>query len=285
MNSELDSSDTSDANISSLDESLLVSEIAAGSDKAWHDFVARYSGLILAVIRRQLFEVDEDRIRTIYVEILAALYNGALKKFRAESSLSTWLIVYSRNRARDYLRKLYGRSVESTGYSKLNKRDRLVFRLFYVEMLPLEAIMLQLRWNEPEITIDRIVNSICRIEKVMNARYLKNLADKNQARRHGIRSVKLARYLIDISVRDDIYLRYVKPDSALLERETEQSVRELREKIAELHEDERKILYLRFDKGLSAKEIAEEMDIGEQRRVYTIIDRILRKLRKSMGTE
>ena len=266
------------------DDLNLVSAILKRSEKAWHDFVERYSGLILGVTRRQLFEADEDQVRTIYVEILASLYNGALKKYQAKSSLSTWLIVFTRNRARDYLRKIYGRSTEPDGYSSFDKRDKLIFKLYYIEMLPLEAILLQLRWSEPGITIDDIVTSIRRIERVLNPRYLKNLAEKNQARKHGVRKVHLARYFVDMSVRDDIYIRYVRPDAVMLERENKKNVQELRERIAELHENERRILYLRFDKGLSANEIADEMDIGERRRVYTIIDGIMRKLRKSMET-
>ena len=285
MKRESSSNDLSGSITPQQGDFKIASAILEGSEKAWHDFVERYSGLILGVIRRQLFEADEDQIRTIYVEILTSLYTGALKKYRARSSLSTWLIVFSRNRARDFLRKVYGRSTEPTGYGKLKKRDRLIFKLFYVEMLPLDAILLQIQWSEPGISIDDIVKSVRLIEKVLNPRYLKNLNEKNQARKYGIRSVLLARYFIDISVRDEIYVRYVKPDAAMLERETKKSVRELQERIAELHEDERKVLYLRFDKGLSAKEIAAEMDNVEQRRIYTIIDRITRKLRKSMEAE
>ncbi len=285
MKSKSSSSDLNGAIIPYQDDVELASAILEGSEKAWHDFVERYSGLILGVTRRQLFEADEDQIRTIYVEILASLYNGALKKYRAKSSLSTWLIVFTRNRARDYLRKIYGRSTVPDGYSKFNKRDKLVFKLYYIEMLPLEAILLQLRWSEPQITIDDIVTSIRRIERMLNPRYLKNLAEKNQARRHGVRKVLLARYFVDMSVRDDIYIRYVRPDAVMLERENKKRVQELRERITELHEDERRILYLRFDKGLSANEIADEMDISERRRVYTIIDGIMRKLRKSIESK
>ena len=284
MESESSSNELSGPTIRQQDDFNLASAINDGSEKAWHEFVERYSGLIMGVIRRQLFEADEDQVRSIYVDILSSLYTTGLQKYRAKSSLSTWLIVFTRNRARDHLRRLYGRSTEPTGYRKLRKRDKLVFKLFYNEMLPLGAIVLQLRWSEPKITIDDIVKSIRLIEKILNPRYLRNLNEKNQARRHGIRSIQLARYLIDISVRDDIYARCVKPDSAMLERETSESVRELKEKIANLHENERKILYLKFDKGLSAKEIASEMEIAEERRVYTIVDRITRKLRKSMDT-
>ncbi len=282
MKHESGSRDVNGSTAPLQDDPNLVSSILNGSETAWHDFIERFSGLILGVIKRQLFEADDDQIRTIYVEILASLQDGALKTYRGTSSLATWLIVFTRNRARDHLRRLYGRPTEPTGFTELDERDKLVFKLFHVERLPLEAVVLQLRWSEPEITADDIVRSIQRVEAVINPRYLKNLEDKHQARRHGIRSVQLARYLIDISIRDDMYIRYGSLDSETLERDTNNIVRSLREKIAELREDERKILYLRFEQGLSAQEIAEEMNIGGQRRVYTIIDRIVRKLRKSL---
>lgn len=285
MKRDTDSDDVRGPDTPQRDDMELVSSILKGSGEAWHDFVAHYSGLILGVVKRQLFEADEDRIRTIYVEILASLINGALQTYRAESSLSTWLIVFTRNRARDYLRKLYGRSTEPTGYKRLKEREKLIFRLFYVEMLPLEAIMLQLRCNEPAIEIEDIVRSIRRIESVLNPRYLKNLDERNQARKRGIQSLHLARYLIEVNVRDDVFARYVKPDAEMLEREMNENVRELRIRIAELQEDEQKILYLRFNKELSAREIADEMDIETPRRVYSMIDRVVRKLRKSMERE
>ncbi len=220
MDREPKTSESRDFAVPAQDDIRIVSEILEGSEKAWHDFVERYSGLILGVIRRQIFEADEDQVRTIYVEILASLYEGGLEKYRAKSSLSTWLIVFTRNRARDFLRKLYGRSTEPTGFSKLDKTEKLIFKLFFVEMLPLDAIILQLRWSEPDISIENIVDSISRIEKVINPRYLKNLNDKNQARRHGIKSVQLARFLIGESVRSDVYVRYIRPDSEMLEKET-----------------------------------------------------------------
>ncbi|HER43968.1 MAG TPA: hypothetical protein ENO08_05865, partial [Candidatus Eisenbacteria bacterium] len=160
--------------------------------------------------------------------------------------------------------------------------DKLIFKLFYIEILPLEALVLQLRWNDPRITTDDIVQSIQRIEALLDPRYLKNLEEKNRARKRGIRSSQLAYYLIDMQIRDELHMRYGEADAGTLEKEVDVNVRLLREKISGLREDEQKILHLRFEQGLSAKAIAEEMEIGQQRRVYTIIDRILRKLRKSL---
>ena len=285
MKSESKPNELSGSSIQQQEDIKLAAAVIKGSEKAWHDFVERYSGLILGVIRRQLFEADEDQIRSIYVDILSSIYTGALKKYRARSSLSTWLIVFTRNRARDHLRKVYGRSTEPTGFRKLKRLDKLIFKLFYVEMLPLDAIVVQLEMSEPGLKSDDIVRSIRRIEKLLSPRFLNNLNDKNQARRRGIKSAHLARYLIDVTVRDDIYNISRKPDAEMLVRETSVRVRKLKEEISKLREDEKKVLYLKYDKGLSAKEIAEEMEIGEQRRIYTIIDRITRKLRKSMQAD
>ena len=50
-------------------------------------------------------------------------------------------------------------------------------------------------------------------------------------------------------------------------------------------ERERQILSLRFDRGWTAVQIAEEMSLESPRRAYTIIDRGLRMLRNLLKSE
>jgi DNA-directed RNA polymerase specialized sigma24 family protein len=54
--------------------------------------------------------------------------------------------------------------------------------------------------------------------------------------------------------------------------------------VARLPDDEQRLLTLRFEQGWTAKRIAEELGLGGQRSVYTRIDRILRDLRRLLGT-
>jgi RNA polymerase sigma factor (sigma-70 family) len=70
------------------------------------------------------------------------------------------------------------------------------------------------------------------------------------------------------------------PLNRLIHKEAEiRSLKALRY-VAELPADERRILSLRFEEGLSAQEIADRLGISSRRRVFTILDRIVRKLRR-----
>jgi RNA polymerase sigma factor (sigma-70 family) len=59
----------------------------------------------------------------------------------------------------------------------------------------------------------------------------------------------------------------------------------VRELLAELSEEEQDVVRLRFEEGMTAQQIAEERGLAGQRRVYTILDGALRKLRKLLERE
>jgi DNA-directed RNA polymerase specialized sigma24 family protein len=119
----------------------LIDMILGGSTVHWHAFVDRYAGLIYSVVRRQLFVEDDDEVRTVFADILEALYRGKLAEFRGNSELSTWLIVVSRGKALDHLRHLQGRRKHPQGYETLSPFEREVFRLYHVEGLGFDAVI------------------------------------------------------------------------------------------------------------------------------------------------
>jgi len=49
--------------------------------------------------------------------------------------------------------------------------------------------------------------------------------------------------------------------------------------LANLPAEEKKIVHLRFEKGFTAGEISNEVGLSDPRKVFTIIDRIIRQLR------
>src|SRR5262245_61006076 len=87
----------------------LVSDIRSGSQPAWHRFIDEYSRLILAVVRRYLAFAAEDDRRDLFVEILRRLKEGSLRQYDGRSALSTWLFIFARSRALDWLRSERGR--------------------------------------------------------------------------------------------------------------------------------------------------------------------------------
>lgn len=81
----------------------LVQELLSGSNKAWRDFVDRYSPLVLQVIRHtshahaaRLTRDDEDDLCADTFATLLDRQMAALRSFRGRSSLATYLAVIVR---------------------------------------------------------------------------------------------------------------------------------------------------------------------------------------------
>jgi RNA polymerase sigma factor (sigma-70 family) len=266
-------------------DSKLVKAVTSRSIPAWHEFVTRYSGLIHSVVRRHLPTVDSDEIRSVYVDILEALYNGELAMYRGEARLSTWLIVFARNRTIDALRRRSGRIRAPVGYDRLSEFDKKVLRLYYVDGRPLEIVMQVLGRRDVSGGVDDIVEAIERIEDTLDPRYLRKLEDERRSRKCGAGSVRTLRYLIHRSLELEDRSTQAKADHALLEAEALEAANRVRDALSALSSQEREILALRFDRGWPAGKIAERLDLKSPRRVYRLIERALKKLRKAFPAD
>ncbi|UCG52416.1 MAG: hypothetical protein JSW58_02365 [Candidatus Latescibacterota bacterium] len=263
----------------------LVKAVSAGSVTAWHEFIDRYSGMIYGVVRRHLLAEDDDEVRSVFVDVLKSLHNGEIAKYRGGAALSTWLIVYSRSRALDFFRRRYGRYRTPEGYKRLSELDKKVLQLYYVQRLPLEIVLHLLDWSGFSAGIDDIVESVQRIEDTMDRRYLNRIERQHQADKFGMDSVRMLKYLIQLRSDYEEKTRCDRPDVHMIEREAKAVVDKTRELVSALSPSEKEIITLRFDRGWTAKKIAEKLDLGGPRRAYTLIDRVIRKLRRSLFPE
>lgn len=88
--------------LSSIDRQL-VDRCLSGKPQAWQDFVDRYIGLILHVVNHtaasrsiRLSAADiEDAVSEVFLAVIANDY-AALRRFRRQSSLATYLTVIAR---------------------------------------------------------------------------------------------------------------------------------------------------------------------------------------------
>jgi RNA polymerase sigma factor (sigma-70 family) len=263
----------------------LARAILEGSLTAWHEFIERYSGLIFGVIRRRLVAEDEDDIRSVYVDVLKSLYDGKLGLYRGEARLSTWLTVFTRSRAHDYYRQRYGRSSARSAHDKLTELDREILRLFYVDALPLEVVVRILRDKGHPVNAESIIESIRRADDCLDPRSLRRIGDEHHANAGSVDSARMLAYLSHLKMDIEEKNGRSAPDSRLMEREARETAERVRELVSRLPPEERRILYFRFDRGLSAKEISEKLGLGGQRRVYTLIGRVLRTLRKHIADD
>ena len=263
----------------------LVRAVSGGSVPAWHGFLERYSPLIFGVLRRYLFLADEDEVRTAFIEELAALYKGGLSKYRGESRLSTWLIVTTRTHAVDHWRKAQGRYRLPRHYDRLDDVDKKVLRMYFVERLPLEVVISTMGWRTGPVGVDNLVGSIHRIEETLGVRYMNQLERQHQAPGGGIQPRRLLKYMVAQRVEYETRAKNAEADADTIERESLEEAGRVRQALSVCSAEERAICVMRFEKGWSARKIAEELKLDGERRVYTIIDRVLRKLRRLLVVE
>jgi RNA polymerase sigma factor (sigma-70 family) len=260
----------------------LIEMVLGGSTVHWHAFVDRYAGLIYSVVRRQLFVEDEDEVRTVFADILEALYRGKLAEFRGSSELSTWLIVVSRGKALDHLRHLQGRRKNPQGYDTLSPFEREVFRLHHVEGLGFDATIHSLQSAGMPANAEMIAHAVLKIEATLDRHYLRRLESDAKAPALGVVSGRLLDFLNHMDIQRE-RADEDSPDEFLDRSATERMAARVRELLATLSEEEQDVVRLRYEEGWTAQRIAEEKGLAGQRRVYTILDGVLKKLRRGLG--
>ena len=268
--------ETHDAPRDHLADLALARAVLAGDEPAWHRFVTGQSGILLAILRRYLRDTDE--IRTVYVDVLAELRQGKLAEYAGRSSLATWLACIARGAAADHLRHTLGRREDPTGLADLEPWQREVFRLYYVEGRAYEDVRLRLRQNGQLSDGESLAEILADIESRLNQRTLRRLAWDLHAASVGAASGRLLEYLDDATRSADSLAP--SPDAALIAREARQQIARILALVDRLPAEERAVLQLRFDQGWTADQIAAELTIPGRRKVYTILDRALARLRR-----
>lgn len=261
------------------DDLDLVRDVLSGSVESWHAFVDRYSGLILSVLRQQLFAEDDDEIQTVYVDVLKDLYDEKLRGYKGKAALATWLVLVARGNAVDYIRKKRGRRQLPRGYERLTECERKVFQLHFVEGLDFESVLRTLNWDNGGYTLEDVVSSVGRIVESVDRRHLKRLEYENDGRRRGVSPSAILEYLYaaEVEVRGSGASR--SPEQILEDDERQRMIARLKTLKERLSLEDQELLALRFDRGWTARQISEELEMGGQRKVYTALDRAINQLR------
>ncbi len=95
-----------------MNEKDLINSCIARDEAAWKEFLKRYSDCIYGSVVNLLKKYSVDSTETaedIYAGVIEKLLDDdcrALRSFRWNSKLTTWLISISRNKAYDHLRSL-----------------------------------------------------------------------------------------------------------------------------------------------------------------------------------
>jgi len=261
----------------------LVQKILAGDEEAWQLFMVRYAGLITSVAGRYLFDADE--VAAVQAEVFKILFEGKLVGYRGRSSLAAWVAVVTRNITADFLREKFGRREVPSGLKKMSSLHRDVFHLFFVEGFSFPATLRKLRRSRPDLDRDTLLVTMQDIHDTVTDKTLRRIAYDLAAPSVGAASGRLLEYCRNLAWDEEGGPRDPDPLTRLMLKEAETRARRIIAMVDELPEEDRRIIALRFDKGLRAKEIAHRLELPNQRKAYTVIDRVLKKLRNLLDQE
>jgi DNA-directed RNA polymerase specialized sigma24 family protein len=240
---------------------------------AWEEFLIRYSKLILKII--WVYSADYDDVMEKYVQICTKLSENnflRLKKFQSDYSkiqpkFSTWLTKVINNLCIDIYRKSYGRKRYPAGIKNLPKDDRLFFELFYLKSLPLSEVsdIMNLNSNGGNESADE---KLTRIESLL----IRNP-----------RSSALRKQFVTVPFDESKYMPAPEEDDFVNEDNDNYELYDNFEKLIEhLSVQEKIVIRLRFRESLSAKEISDITKIKPYQRVYSILGKALKSVRKQM---
>jgi RNA polymerase sigma factor (sigma-70 family) len=263
-------------------ERRLLKLAVEGSEDAWHEFVDRYSGLIFSLIRRYLPHPNDDDRRSVYVDVLETLYEGALARYDGRASLATWIGVVTRSRCMDWLRHRSGRHRDPSWLEELPPFDQEIYRLFYVKGLSFTQICQENSGNAGAWSVDQLVEALDRIEARFDRSTRRRLAFELESRSVASATGRLLEYMAHARQEAEEAKAAHSSDLGILEWETRRLLARLHKALEELELEEREVIRLRFQEGLTAESVAARLGLLSARRVYTISDRALRKLRSTL---
>lgn len=255
---------------------------------AWPQFLEHYSGFILTCIRR--YTGDDDERMDIYVHVcerLAADDCRRLCQFRGHSrqgecKFTTWLAAVVYNLAREWIRTTRGRRRLFRSVRELSRTDRLVFRYYFWEGYSRDQIARMLRSRgRRSCDVSDVSQRLASIER-------------NLSRDHRWRLVTaLLRSAGPLSINQPHAVVGDGPELEIPDVQEEGVTRlhradaraMLRRLVDELPAEERAAVKLRFERGLTAKEVAAVLGIRNYKRVYEIQGRALAKLAEGLNDE
>lgn len=261
----------------------LAQAVLSGSNEAWHEFIQRYSRLILAVIHRYVPRQHMDEARSLYVAVLESVYRNKLASYEGRASLSTWLVMVTRNAVVDDLRRrLGGRSLQAA-LKALDPVERDVFQHYYIEGLSFGAVRRIVRDRGALLSTDDLLAVLRRIESRVDGRLARRLSYDLHAQSVAGASGRLLEYMDHARFEFEERQEDERNDLEQLDRETRLTLQRVQGELEQLSPEDREILSLRFERGWSARRIATELGLDGQRTVYTWIARVVRGLRARLS--
>jgi len=231
---------------------LLVRLSSGRPDDAWREFLARYSSLVMQVVRRH--QSDQERATECFIDVCAALSDDGFRRLRTfrpdgPAHFGTWLKAVVANLCVDWRRKEQGRQRPPVSIARLPELEQQVYRCIYLRGMSRGQCLASLLPWFAGLTEQRVAE--------INAR-LFALLTPQQRWQLSLRTPESRPVLYGIpSEEDDLAWQLAEPGPGPDDQAGEMQEQQLlREALAELPPQQRFLLRLRYEQDLTLVEVA-----------------------------
>lgn len=255
---------------------------SADAGSAWVEFLEHYASLIMSVAGQ--FEYEQDRINDCFLYVCEQLNDAGFRRLlkfdtAGRATFRTWLGSVVFNLCVDWHRREYGRASLLPAISALPAFDQSVYRMVVEQGMDKETCFQSLRADFPDLTRDLIARAVARVWSLLTPRQRWQISVRNRGRKQACRSSSQE------------YLEWL-PDPAMgpdAETEQRQAFESLQDAMSSLPAEQRLLLRLRFQEGLTLKKIAQLKYRGDVnvawRRIQAATDALFRYLQQATSAE
>lgn len=272
------------AHLQNIDSGTSITELlhrlsSVDAGPAWVEFLDRYAQHIMNAANQ--FEYERDRINECFIFVCGKLNDDGFRRLlnfntNGSAKFSTWLSTVVFNLCVDWHRQEFGRVTLLPAISALPAFDQSVYRLVIEQELSKEVCYQTLRANFPDLSRDLVANALSRIYSILTPRQRWQISVRNRRSTHDPVQGRLE--------------RLPEPGSGPeLETQSAQELETLQAALAHLPTDQRLLLVLRYQEGLSLKKIAQLKQLGDSNRAWrhiqAAIDVLFNHINKNKSSE
>ena len=258
----------------------LLERLSSGRvDSAWSEFLARYSPLIMHVIRRH--DAGDGPATECFNHVCAALSDNKFRRLRSfrldgPACFKTWLMAVVSNLCVDWRRQQQGRIRPTPCVLHLPELDQQVYQCIYVRRMSRAQCLQELMPRFPELTDATVSEINARLFALLTPQQRWQLSVRTRALQHVNRRAS--------SEDDDLTQRVTEPGPGPDDLTAElQEQRQLRDALARLPAAQRLLLRLRYDQNLTLAEVARLTNQPDPFRANRQIQSALKALAELMS--
>ena len=245
---------------------------------AWLEFLERYSPLIMHVASQ--FEYEQDRISECFLYACEQLNDNGFRRLlkfdtAGKAQFRVWLGAVVFNLCVDWHRREYGRATVLPAIAALPAFDQAVYRMVVEQGMDKEASYQTLRADFPDLTRELVANAVARIFSLLTPRQRWQITVRMRGRksaRGGSRHGGIENLPDPLGGPED-------------EAQKQEDLENLHEAMSRLPTNQRLLLRLRFQEGLTLRKIAQLKYHGDTNATWRHIQAAMDALSGHLGVK